>query len=200
VPVGDGYGQTSSRQLDGLADLGDALARDLGQPVKSLWTMRNGYALCTREGLDAIARYMTRQDEGQMDLLRGKLCIGVHSDVEVTDVESPDPPHVSQAFCSALPVAYSRVPAAHWRVFASFVLEAAYEATMLAGVLNARRNRSNIVLLTRLGGGAFGNDDEWIHAAIRRALQKAAPFGLDVRLVSYAAPSPEMLQIAAEFG
>jgi hypothetical protein len=29
---------------------------------------------------------------------------------------------------------------------------------------------SNIVLLTRLGGGAFGNDDAWIDAAMRRAL------------------------------
>jgi hypothetical protein len=49
------------------------------------------------------------------------------------------------------------------------VLEAAYEATLLAAVLNARRGRSNIVLLTRLGGGAFGNDDDWITTAMERA-------------------------------
>lgn len=38
------------------------------------------------------------------------------------------------------------------------MLEAAYEARLLAGILNERRGMSNRVLLTRLGGGAFGND------------------------------------------
>lgn len=63
---------------------------------------------------------------------------------------------------------------------------------MLEAVLNARRGASNIVLLTMLGGGAFGNDDEWIHAAIRRAVRKVQAFDLDVRLVSYRAPSAEV--------
>jgi len=79
------------------------------------------------------------------------------------------------------------------------VLEAAYESTLWAGVLNARRGNSNVVLLTRLGGGAFGNDDDWIHAAMHRALHKAAGFGLDVRLVSYGAPSRELLKMAQDF-
>ena len=108
-------------------------------------------------------------------------------------------PLVSQAFCSALPVAYSRVPKADWRGFASLVLEAAYEATLWAGVLNGQRGRSNIVLLTRLGGGAFGNDDDWINSAIRHALQKASGFDLDVRLVSYGAPSGELKNLAKVF-
>jgi hypothetical protein len=47
----------------------------------------------------------------------------------------------------------------HWEAFASLVLQAAYEATMFAAVLNAQRGASNVVL-TRLGGGAFGNDDQ----------------------------------------
>jgi hypothetical protein len=47
-----------------------------------------------------------------------------------------DRPVVSQALCSALPVAYGDLPARHWRPFAKLVLEAAYEATLLAGVLN----------------------------------------------------------------
>src|SRR5215510_9690044 len=55
APVGDGIGQTSKRQLDGLADLGAALGDAVGLPVEALWTMRNGYALCTHAGLDGIA-------------------------------------------------------------------------------------------------------------------------------------------------
>ena len=49
------------------------------------------------------------------------------------------------------------------------MLEAAYEGTLLAGLINAARGASNRVLLTRLGGGAFGNADDWIDAAMLRA-------------------------------
>jgi hypothetical protein len=48
VPVRGGVGQTAERQLDGLAAVGEALSRDLGLPVGALWTMQNGYALCSR--------------------------------------------------------------------------------------------------------------------------------------------------------
>ena len=91
----------------------------------------------------------------------------LHRDVEVTDAEGEHRPVVSQAFCSALPVAYTGVSSAHWRPFAALVLDAAYEATMLAAVLNKQRRASNVVLLTFLGGGVFGNEGEWINAAIR---------------------------------
>jgi hypothetical protein len=94
---------------------------------------------------------------------------------------------------------YSPVASPHWEKFACFVLQAAYEATMWAAVLNAKRGASNVVFLTFLGGGAFGNKDAWIHAAMRRALKIVANFDLDVRLVSYGAPSRAILQIADEF-
>jgi hypothetical protein len=203
APVGDGtgqaLGQTRLRQLDGLADVGAALSQALGRPTPTLWTMRNGYALCTREGLLAIGAYLDALPADAMDALRGLLRVGTHQDVEVTDSVGPQRPTVSQAYCSALPVAYSRLPAELWRPFAQFVLEAAYEATMCAAVLNARRGVSNVVLLTRLGGGAFGNDDAWIDAAMHRALTKAAGFDLDVRLVSYGAPPKSMIELAAAF-
>ena len=162
--------------------------------------MQNGYALCTRAGLDAIAEHLGKLQPEQVDILRGKLCIGVHRDVEVTDAAGEHRPLVSHAFCSALPVAYSRVPSSHWEAFASLVLQAAYEATMLAAVLNAQRGASNVVLLTQLGGGAFGNHDDWIHAATRRALEMMSRFALDVRLVSYGTPSRAILQMARDFG
>jgi hypothetical protein len=38
---------------------------------------------------------------------------------------------------------------------------------MSAALLNAKRGASNVVLLTQLGGGAFGNHDHWIRAAMR---------------------------------
>ncbi len=171
----------------------------LSRPIQSLWKMQNGYALCTLAGLDAIAGYLGALQPEQVDILRGKLCIGIHRDVEVTDVEEEHRPLVSQAFCSALPVAYTRVPLSRWEAFASLVLQAAYEATMWAAVLNAQRGASNVVLLTQLGGGAFGNDDGWIHAAMRRALKMMSGFNLDVKLVSYGAPSRMIQQMADDF-
>jgi hypothetical protein len=199
APIEGSQGQTATRQLDGLADLGGALSSALKLPVGDLWRMQNGYALGTQTGLNAIAPHLGTLATDQIDVLREKLRIGIHRDVEVTEAAGPDRPLISQSFCSALPVAYSRVPAAHWEAFALLVLEAAYEATMWATVLNAQRGASNVVFLTLLGGGAFGNQRSWIDAAVRRALKLMTPFDLDVRLVSYGAPSREILAVVDEF-
>ena len=199
APVAGSLGQRKERQLDGLADPGASLSADLNRPVETLWRMQNGYALCGRDGLDAIVRHLGALMPEQLDALHGKLRIGIHRDVEVTDCATEPRPLVSQAFCSALPVSYTTVPAIHWKPFASLVLEGAYEATMWAAARNARRGASNVVLLTSLGGGAFGNDESWIHGAIRRALQMMSGFDLDVRLVSYGAPARALLQLARDF-
>ncbi len=199
VPVGDGEGQTATRQLDALAEIGVALSTALERPVSDLWRMQNGYAFATQTGLDAIARHLAALPADQVDSLRGALRIGIHRDVEVIDATGPDRPLVSQAFCSALPVAYSDIPAAQWEALAILVLEAAYEATLWAGVLNGLRGGSNRVFLTLLGGGAFGNRAAWIHAALRRGLELMVPFDLDVRLVSYGSPSKETIELINAF-
>ena len=198
APVGGAHGQTTERQFDGLADLGEVLSMALKQPVKTLWEMKNGYALCTAAGLGAITKHLGALQPEQLDILRGKLCIGIHWDVEVTDASGEDRPVVSQAFCSALPVAYTDVQPLQWESFASLVLQAAYEATMWAGLQNAQRGASNVVLLTSLGGGAFGNDENWIHEAVRRALKMVSDCDLDVRLVSHGTPSRAILQIVED--
>jgi hypothetical protein len=179
--------------------LGNALSEDLGQSVESLWSMENGYAMCSPGGLQAISQYLGLLSQDQINALAGKLRIGLHLDVEVTDSDASHRPLVSQAFCSALPVAYSSIPASQWKSFATFVLQGAYEATMWAALLNADRGVSNAVFLTRLGGGAFGNDDDWIHLAIRNALNMVQGTGLDVRLVSYGPPTAAVAHLVKEF-
>ena len=47
-------------------------------------------------------------------------------------------------------------------------------------------------LLTALGGGAFGNDERWIRAAMQHAITEVGTHGLDVVLVSYGTPSREL--------
>ncbi len=197
VPVDGVPGQTATRQLDALKDVGEALGNDGGR----LWRMRNGYAMCTREGLAEIDRRLARAGAEEVDVLRDRLRIGVHRDVEVTDVRNAPGHIVSQAFCSALPVAYgSAIPKREWAAFARLVLEGAYEATLWAAVLEAARGASPIVFLTRLGGGVFGNEEDWIHAAMRRALRLVEGVALDVRIVSHGAVPDELQALASEFG
>lgn len=195
APVDGGHGQTRERQIDCLRDLGRALGNDGG----ALWTMRNGYAMCTAEGLARIDARLAAASPDERDALRGLLRVGTHWEVEVTELPRPRPA-VSQAFCSALPVAYTGVPAARWARFATLVLEAAYEATLWAGVVNAAERGSRTVLLTQLGGGAFGNDEAWIEAAQARALGLVSGLGLDVRLVAHGAPTPAQRRLEARFG
>lgn len=194
APVDGHVGQTQDRQIDCLRDLGAAL-RNEDNP---LWTMRNGYALCTEVGLASIARTLDAMSVAEQDSLRDRLRVGLHWDVEVTGGIAPGL-LVSQVFCSALPVAYTRIPSTRWQAFATLVLEAAYEATLWAAVLNTNRATSNVVYLTRVGGGAFGNETTWIDGAIRRALKMVAGVGLDVRVVSYGQPDRELLRLVGEF-
>lgn len=73
------------------------------------------------------------------------------------------------------------------------------EATLLAAARNAARTGCRVVFLTRLGGGAFGNEPGWIDAAMRRALLLARDLLLDVRVVSRATPSADLKRLVAEF-
>lgn len=183
VPVRGGTGQSHDRQLDCLEDIGTALENQ----EKALWEMKNGYALPTPEGLLALERTLKSMPEDEKDKLRRLLRIGLHADTEVTLGNAGH--SVTQVYCSALPVAYGVGPAESWREFATLVLEAAYEATLLAAVENSSRTGNNRVFLTMLGGGAFGNQAEWIIEAILRALRLVHRSNLEVFLVSYGAPS-----------
>ncbi len=191
APVDGEAGQREGRQIDCLHDIGHAL----GNVDGSLWKMRNGYCQVTDEGLAAIDGRLRVLDTEQFDKLRAQLRIGVHWDVEVTDVGVGH--RVSQTYCSALPVAYNRVRnPQHWARFAGLVLDAAYEATLLVAMLNLKEHGTPVVYLTRLGGGAFGNDADWITAAVRRAVALTRDAGLDVRIVSFSTPDPGMLALA----
>ena len=193
APVDGQPGQREDRQVDCLQDIGQALGNDQGR----IWRMRNGYCLTTEAGLATADEQLAAMDEAQLDDLRGRLRIGVHWDVEVTDEGAGH--RVSQVYCSALPVSYNRIrKTEHWARFATLVLEAAYEATLLVALLNRREFESPVVYLTLLGGGAFGNDWLWISGALRRAVLGVQGAGLEVRIVSYSTPSQDLLELAKE--
>ena len=92
-------------------------------------------------------------------------------------------------------MAYSQHSPELWADFARLILEAAYEATLGAAVLNAASNGSNRVFLTLLGGGAFGNKPTWIIGAISRALALYKNVDLDVAIVSYGKSNPQVNEL-----
>ncbi|MFZ1474907.1 MAG: hypothetical protein WAV79_18470 [Anaerolineae bacterium] len=182
-------GQSASNQIDCLADVGAALGNTAGR----LWEMRNGYALASQRGLAEITHRLQASSERELDELRQLLRIGLQWNTQVTLDKAKHT--VSQAYCSALPVTYSTHPAPLWAAFARLILEAAYEATICAGILNALSSGNKSVFLTLLGGGAFGNTTEWIMSAIQRALNLNRYADLDVAIVSYGASNPQVQQL-----
>ena len=179
VDINGRIGQTADNQIDCLS----GIAKLFDNSKHRLWKMVNGYALPSAEGLEEINRKLESMDEAALDAVRQALQIGLHWDTQVTlgNAAHTD----SQAYCSALPVAYTNHTKELWAPLAKLVLEAAYEATICAAILNVDRNRNNRLFLTRLGGGAFGNNPDWITDAISRSLELYSDSGLDVAIVSY---------------
>lgn len=179
VPLNGHVGQSRHNQIDCLEGIG----RHLVNNDHRLWRMRNGYALATASGLREITDRIQSASESELDHLRQQLRIGVHWDTQVT--QNGCKHRVTQAFCSALPVAYSDLDAHLWEPFARLILEASYEATFCAAILNAQTTGQNKLFLTLLGGGAFGNEMRWIIDAIRRSADLFSWADLDVAIVSY---------------
>jgi hypothetical protein len=186
-------GQTREKQIDCLAEMGQALGNENGR----LWRMKNGYALPTATGLDDTAAQLQGMREEQLDALRQKLRIGVQHDTQVTLHGSNH--LVTQVYCSALPVAYGEHPPELWEPFARLVLEASYEATLAVAALKAvaagNSCGNNTLYLTYLGGGAFGNHLTWITDAMRRACLRFLDCNLNIKLVSHGARNPAAQQL-----
>lgn len=182
-------GQSARNQIDCLYDVGTLLGNDNGE----LWKMRNGYALPTDEGLREISRKIGSMTEEECDELRAALRIGIQWNTQVTLGDSRHT--VTQAYCSALPVAYTTYDESLWAVFARLVLDAAYEATLCAAMANLATKGNRRVYLTLLGGGAFGNNIDWILSAIRRSLEIFADCPLEVTIVSRNRSNPRLREL-----
>jgi len=193
VALNGKLGQSSKNQIDCLADIGAAL----GNADKHLWEMRNGYALASENGLLEITNKIKSATESEIDKIRKLLRIGVQWDTQVTLNNSKHT--VTQAYCSALPVAYSPQSSELWAGFARIVLEASYEATICAGILNYLKTGNNKVFLTLVGGGAFGNENSWITNAISRSLNRYTYSGLEVVFVSYGHSNTHVQKLISRF-
>jgi hypothetical protein len=198
VPVDGEPGQTAERQLNMMDQFEQQLLTQVNQHVTeqfdSLWQMKNGYALPSSKQLNAINQTLAQLNETEITELINAVKIGVQYDTEVTLNNIGH--SVTQAYCSAMPVAYTEHPAALWQPLASLILQAAYEATLAAAVINAAKTGNNQVYLTLLGGGAFGNAMDWIINAITKTFDIYKNSGLQVNIVSYRRSKPEVVKLS----
>jgi hypothetical protein len=197
-------GQTPECQINNLAEICHMIGNE---PDGRFFSTKNGYTMGNDLGLGQLNKAL--ESLGREEL-KSKLRVGVHSDVQVTSsrwgkdaIEDPD--HVvTEVFCSACSVNYSRNSTGLWDGFASMVLEASYEATLWAALLHALRYpgdpRACVVYLTAVGGGVFGNRLEWIEQAVDMACERVAPacgaagITLHLKMVSYSEPVDECIR------
>mmetsp|Transcript_29987 Transcript_29987/g.59999 ORF Transcript_29987/g.59999 Transcript_29987/m.59999 type:complete len:421 (+) Transcript_29987:70-1332(+) len=189
-------GQTTHRQLNGLADVESWIVGHVPgyDDEKRPWRARNGYVESSSRALGPISEFLRGAPSRTIDDVTSLVRIGIQRDCTVTDVPAFDKT-VTQTYNSAISVGYSILPSTAWEPVARLVLNATYEATLLAGVLEGVRASVHgktvtpIVYLTKVGGGVFRNKDDWIIAAISRALEKIEEMdlglGLDVRIVHF---------------
>lgn len=195
---GGGIGQSAGRQLN---LLGELLCRLQGSPgdrggdPPPLVEVCNGYTKSDEARLRKLNAQLCAATPEAREELSGLLRIGLHSGVEVpwaADRFILRPPEerlrVSQTFCSALACGYSDGSLGSWEPLARLVLEAAYEATLLAAMLEgpgpgAPPDSPPVAVLTFLGGGVFGNADEWIEHAVARAVGRVARSGGALQVV-----------------
>ncbi|KAF4667033.1 hypothetical protein FOZ61_008883 [Perkinsus olseni] len=127
-----------------------------------------------------------------MDSLRGQLAVGVQWDTEVSSVDSGEQ-RVCQVYCAAVPVAYAPgTTTDQWEPLARLVLRGCYESTLLVAALKAvERGAREKVYLTLVGGGVFGNDEQWIVDAIKdsiTSLESKFDRRLPIDIIIMAAP------------
>lgn len=192
VEVNNQIGQSSNNQIDCL----DLIGQDLCNEELRLWKMENGYTLINQQGILNINSLINNLNNKQREQLKEKLKIGIQWNTEVTISESKQ--LVSQVFCSALPVAYSNVNSIYWESFSRLILEATYEATLNAALINYKRTNSNKVFLTLVGGGAFGNRIDWITDSILVAIRKFKKTPLDISIVSYKSSNIKVSELIKE--
>eukprot|EP00927_Polykrikos_kofoidii_P041938 TRINITY_DN3580_c0_g1_i3.p1 TRINITY_DN3580_c0_g1~~TRINITY_DN3580_c0_g1_i3.p1 ORF type:complete len:363 (+),score=52.19 TRINITY_DN3580_c0_g1_i3:79-1167(+) len=203
----EGDPQTKEKQIENLKEIDEYLQNDNSK----FFTVKAGYTLSTIPKLDMLGEVL--KDPAVVEDVMERLSIGVQEDTEVTATdfgsnvfELPEGKRhlVTQAYCSACSVSYSRLSKQNWMPFATLVLRASYEATMHAALENALRHPSEPgarrVFLTALGGGAFGNPMTWIECAMREAFKRFIDYGLQIFIVTYGSMStPEFQRLEKEF-
>ncbi|KAL3931042.1 MAG: hypothetical protein SGBAC_011493, partial [Bacillariaceae sp.] len=196
-PVMQQRGQTKHCQLNGLKRVENYLETSTTLQ-KVPWVVQNGYMEGKKRSI-ADLNALLKSDSQLHDALVRRIQIGVQEDATVTDCPTANGEClVTQTYNSAISIGYSKMSNELWIPMAKIVLQATYEATLLVAMLKAVQfafdgnPKTVTVVLTKVGGGVFQNDNSWICEAIKRAIDqveelitKPHGIGLDIRIVHF---------------
>lgn len=187
VPVNGHTGQNRQHQLNNLDSVQSYLKSKFGD---SFITVKNGYSESTPSQLKRLNELL-EEDKRLSVEIKKRIKVGFHQHTQVVfknrwkKVSSKKNHVVSQIYCSALAINYSRVKDKKlWEPLARIILEASYEATLLAGIINFFETGNPNIFLTQLGGGVFGNKFSWIADSIQKAIRNSYKYQVPLRLIN----------------
>ena len=205
VDINGMNGQTKDNQINALKLIFDFIQNDKHQFL----TMTNGYVNSLSIGkLQEMYKLIATIDPDGTKRPQ-RLQVGVHRNVGVDFATRPPPTPehlyeykeittpvlVTQVFCSAIGISHSAVPEGNWEQLAKMILDATYQATIAAAILHFDQKYDQYktavaeprqkVFLTLVGGGDFGNRNEWIADAINKAVKTYQRFNLDIIVGHY---------------
>lgn len=184
------YFVNGTGQLNNSVDCLSALGRFVRNDEHKYWTVVRGYCLPVLPNHMANLSHAIGRDREYQLQAQSRVQVGIHWDTEVKEGNHK----VCQVFCSALPVSQMKQrPISDWGGLAEALLEAAFDATLMAGtIMAAERGIERVsVYLTAVGCGSLGNRRHWIRQALHRALVANDEAPLDVMLVHYEEVPPE---------
>lgn len=170
-------GDAEEQQFNGLRAVMEVLNAD-GQVV---W-MENGYALADTQ-LDSDLPLPLDGDELER-VVEEKLRIAFSIDAEVLTIDRPagvpagHRGYVANAWCSAVPWVNQR-DQRKLLGLGRAVLKASYKATLLGAIAH----QMDVVYLTSVGGGVWGNDVHMIADAMNAAVAEARQVGRKLEVV-----------------
>ena len=175
ITSNNNIGQTENDQINNL----DKVEKIFDS---SYFWLKNGYLFSDKKKIDELNLIIDEHE----DQIMSKLEFGLNLNTEVcfSDrfVKTKDKVLVSQIFCSAISCSYSGIDNARWEKLARIILKSCYEATLLSAIYNRNNGGTNKVFLTFIGGGAFGNDIDWIIDAINYAIDSIRVYNSDLEI------------------
>lgn len=184
IEVEGEIGQTEKRQINLLKDLEEYLDND----KYDYWEMLNGYAIL--KNYKELEERIKNMSEGVRDAVKKKIRIGVQKDVDVTSV--PEPHKVNQIFCSSLPLSLCNVEPKEIETFARILLDAQYEASILAAKYLCKSDR---LFLTSVGREVYREPRQLSNDSINKAREKYKDIDMNLHTAFFKFLSSEMGQL-----
>ena len=188
VSQGSSIGQTADNQLNAMDVV---FFKVNSHNCEDTLQYRNGYL--DVNGIDALLKlngtFLSSKEK--RDDMADKIKVAAHYNTQVTDLPKGRQFFVNQCFGAAPAITYSACIAdqVYWQSLSQTILDATYEASLWHTILSHNKTSSKRpkLLLTKVGGGVFGNHSSWICKSMQRMISIAEEHNLpvDIKIVHF---------------